>query len=59
VPDGQEDPGLGVGQDIHAARDAYVAGRDLTVHYHAAGAAAVSDFRVIARRCLAPFFSQC
>jgi len=25
-------------QDIHAARDAYVAGRDLTVHYHAAGA---------------------
>ena len=24
-----------VRQDIHAARDAYVAGRDLTVHYHA------------------------
>ena len=33
---GQEDPGSGVRQDIHAARDALTAGRDLTVHYHAA-----------------------
>jgi hypothetical protein len=26
---------VGARQDIHATRDAYVAGRDLTVHYHA------------------------
>ena len=38
MPGGQEDPGSGVRQDIHAARDALSAGRDLTVHYHAAGA---------------------
>ena len=37
MPGGPEDPGAGVRQDIHAARDAYVAGRDLTVHYYAAG----------------------
>jgi hypothetical protein len=37
MPGGQEDPGSGVRQDIHAARDAYVAGHDLTVHnYYAA-----------------------
>ncbi len=34
----QEDPGWGVRQDIHAARDALTAGRDLTVHnYFTAG----------------------
>ena len=39
VPGGWEDPGSGVRQDIHAARDAYAAGGDLTVHnYYAAGA---------------------
>ena len=35
---GPEDPGGGIRQDIHPSRDAYVAGRDLTVHYYAAGA---------------------
>ena len=38
MPNGQEDPGPRVRQDIHATRDAYVAGRDLMVHYHAAAA---------------------
>ena len=38
MPDGPEDPRAGMQQDIHPARDAYVAGRDLTIHYHAAGA---------------------
>ncbi len=39
MPGGWEDPGSGVRQDIHAARDAYAAGGDLTVHnYYAAGA---------------------
>jgi tetratricopeptide (TPR) repeat protein len=33
VPGEQEDTGSGVRQDIHPARDAYVAGRDLTVNY--------------------------
>jgi len=38
MPDGPEDPRAGMQQDIHPARDVYVAGRDLTIHYHAAGA---------------------
>jgi hypothetical protein len=38
VPGGHEDFGSGVRQDVHAARDALSAGRDLTVHYHASGA---------------------
>ena len=37
MPGGQEDPRSSVRQDIYAARDAYVAGHDLTVHnYYAA-----------------------
>ena len=34
MPVGQDGPGSEGRQDIHAARDAYVAGRDLTVHYY-------------------------
>ena len=35
MPGGQEDPGSGARQDIHAVRDAMTAGHDLTVNYHA------------------------
>lgn len=40
MPVGQDDPGPEVRQDIQATRDAFVAGRDLTVIYYAAGAGA-------------------
>jgi hypothetical protein len=45
VAGGQEDPGSGVRQDIHVARDALSAGRDLTVHnyYATAGAGQPRD----------------
>ena len=38
MPGGPEDPGGRVQQNTHPGRDAYVAGRDLTVHYYTADA---------------------
>lgn len=50
MPGSKEVPGSRMRQDIHADRDAYVAGRDLTVHYHEASASLGSGIKVRTQR---------